>query len=259
MEHQETSSSKSSMQENVLERIRTDAVTQVSKSHFVVRMIFTISVAIVTLLVSISIFNFMFFSLRFHQHEMLLGFGSRGLLFFFVLFPWGLLIVDVLLVSLLEWLLRQFRFGYRIPILYLLGILLALTVSTGLFLDRVTSLNDNLLGQADHHKLPPPLNDLFEAMRVPPPPEDGVCKCVITAIDGKKVTAYNQDLGTSTQYNVTLPDNDGDDLPLKVGDTVFIAGDANNGTIRAFGMKRFKGALPPHVTPTEDVQETTTQ
>lgn len=248
MEHNEVPTPKSSMHENILERIRTDTVHQVSKSHFVLKMIFTIAVAIVTLLVSISIFNFILFGLRIHHHELLLGFGLRGLWTFALLFPWGLLAVDMLLVALLEWLLRQFRFGYRVPILYLLGILLIVTVSCGVIIDRATSFNDGLLGQADAHQLPPLLNELYEGMRVPPPPESGVCKCVITAINGSTLTAYNEDQGTSTTYKVQIlqdGDTDADDHPFKIGDTIFIAGDEQHNVIRAFGVRHFSDDFGP--------------
>ncbi len=89
---------------------------------------------------------------------------------------------------LLQWMLRWFRFGYKTPVLYVVAALLALTVVSGLALDRATGLNDRFLGQADEHRLPPPFGDFYGGARRMPPPGNGFCRCVITAISGDSLS-----------------------------------------------------------------------
>lgn len=147
--------------ERILKNIETEDIKAYSKTHFLLRVILLIAVTIVTLIISVFLFNYVFFSLRISGHESLLGFGPQGVVPFLEFFPWPFLVVDIALIIILEWLLRKFRFGYRSPILYLLIGLFVVTVSAGYFIDRKTGFNDALLQQADHDYLPGPFGELY--------------------------------------------------------------------------------------------------
>ena len=210
------------------------------KIYFTLKVAALIVVALSVLVVSILLFNFILFTLRISGHESLLSFGPRGLLIFIQLFPWELLFIDIVLVTLLEWLLRQFRFGYKMPVLYLLTGIFVVTVFAGLLIDRGTRINDDLLGRADRHELPL-IGEFFEHARRPPPPGSGVCRCVVTAIDGNSITVYNADIGSSSVLTVLVPKDDPNaTTSLKIGDVLFIAGDVHDSNIKAFGIHRFE-------------------
>ena len=153
------------------------------RAYFVLQVAALVFLGLVVLLVSVFIFNFILFSIRINRTDLLLGHGPRGWGAFIRFFPWTLLIIDVALIALLEWLLRQFRFGNKVPVLYLLAGLLLATAVVGLVVDRGTPLNDDLFQM--RHGLLPPFGDVYGGVRhhdaddtlrgfgiLPPPPDE---------------------------------------------------------------------------------------
>ena len=236
------------MKEKLLERIRGGELTMRPRAYFTIKIVILGLVAIAILVVSVSILNFISFSLRLNGHDSLLRFGPQGALLFLQLFPWMLLITDIVLVVFLEWLVRQFRFGSKIPILYLLAGILIATVSVGLVIDRGTTFNDTFLDRADQHRLPGPFGDYFEGARRSPSPDSGMCKCTVTAIKGNILSAEDIDVGTTTHLTIIVPfdDSHATTSSLSVGDVVFIAGIRHGNTIEAFGISTSRRGSPTH-------------
>src|SRR5437773_112715 len=102
----------SNLKEQLLRDIRSGEVAMRPRYFFMLKIAALASVAAGVLAVSIFILNFILFGLRINHHEELLGFGTQGFLAFLRFFPWYLLILDVALITLLEFLLRRFKFGY---------------------------------------------------------------------------------------------------------------------------------------------------
>ncbi len=225
------------LKDTVLRKIRTEKILMRPKLYFTLQVAALVVVAFCVLVLSIFIFNFLFFTLRINSHEALLGFGPRGIEAFLIFFPWELLALDVLLVLILQWMLRTFRFGYRIPALYLIGGLLGLSAAFGVTIDRGTLFNDFFLDEADNHQLPWPIGEFYGHARRPPLGA-GICKCTITAIARNTITV--QDSHSTTTLTVVLPDNDdrATTTGLAVGDTVLVAGDRDGNTIEAFGVRK---------------------
>jgi hypothetical protein len=226
------------MRERLLQKIELQELSMRPKVYFTLRVVALVLLALAVLVVSILILNFILFSLRINSHESLLSFGPRGVLVFLQFFPWWLLLLDVALISLVEWLLRGFRFGYKIPVLYLLLGVIAITTVSALLIDRGTNVNDRLLGRADRHELPF-VGEFIEHARQPRP-GSGVCVCRITAIAGNTITVADQRTGSTTSLTIVLPENDprATTTMLEVGDTVVIAGDVDEGVIHAFGVHK---------------------
>jgi hypothetical protein len=147
-------------------------------------------------------------------------------------------LADVFLVALLERLLRQFRFGYKVPVLYLLIGLFALTIASAFALDRGTGLNDRLLHRADRNELYF-AGPVFEAARRPMP-GSGVCKCSILEVNGNVLIVEDARRMPSVPLTVILPPDSprATTTGLESGDVVFIAGDVDGSTIRAFGVRK---------------------
>ncbi len=207
------------------------------KIYFVVRIVLLAIVACMTLLVSVFIINYVFFSLRISGRNMLLGFGSQGWIWFFAYFPWALLAVDVILVGLLEWLLKQFRFGYRSPTLYLLIVLFAVTISAGYFMNRISGIDDALLRQADLHYLGGPLGQAYESVRGSHLADEGICECAVTAVNGNVITARDINSTSSEFLTIVAPPGYVATNSIQVGSVVFVAGTLSpSGTIQAFGI-----------------------
>jgi hypothetical protein len=235
----ENNDKKESIQESILRRIRMGELSQRPRAYFMLKVAAIVLTALAVLLVSIFIFNFILFSIRINSRDVLLGFGPRGVAAFLHFFPWSLLIFDIGLVLLLQWMLRWFRFGYKTPVLYLLLGLLVATASAALALDRGTSFNDSLLAHADRHELFL-VGGFFEAARRPG--SGGICKCTITAIAGNMLTVEDTRSGTTTLLHVFLPHDDprATTTGLSAGDVVFIAGDVDGDVIRAFGVRKLE-------------------
>jgi hypothetical protein len=238
MENNETQK-ETGIKERILGKIDANELTMRPKTYFTLKVGVLIAVAFCVLTISVLICNFIVFSIRINGHDALLHFGSRGFLVFLTFFPWTLLLLDIVFIVLLEWLVRHFRFGYLSPVLYLFFGFFVMIISTGLFIDRVTDFNDELLSRARAHRLQQPFGNLYERARAIPPAGSGVYRGVVTGIFGNTITLYNMDIGTTSILTVIVPS---DDLyatsSFHVGETIFIAGDAYDGTIHAFGVRK---------------------
>ena len=134
-----------------------------SRLYFMLELGAFVGVVLSALAVTVFIFNFILFCLRLNHQDLLLFEGPGGWLAFLEYFPWMWLFFDVFLLVALLWMLRTFRWGWRIPALYLLGGVFALALLVGLVLDRATPVNDDLFEM--RHNLPPPLSTLYEGAR----------------------------------------------------------------------------------------------
>jgi len=234
---------KHNIKETILESIRARKIGMHSKNYFYLRIAALVVVSTLVLLISIFILNFLLFSVRVSSQDVFLSFGPRGWSAFLAFFPWELLAIDAVLVGVLLLLLRQFKFGYKSPLLYMLGGLVALTLVAGFALDRTTGLNEHFLRQADEHRLPGAFGDFYGHARRPPPPGSGFCRhCTIVAIEGNVLTVEEVRSEGTTTRTILLPPNDPNATTsmLKVGDVIFVAGDTSpDGNIRAFGVRAF--------------------
>ena len=228
---------KQNLKNRLLQDIRAGEVEMTPRIYFVLRLAGLAATALATLVVTVFLFNFIFFMLRVSGNEALLGFGPQGWRAFVWFFPWHLLIIDGLLIVLLQHLVRQFRFGYRVPILYVVAGLLALAFALGFALDRGTPLNDRLHEGRAH--LPLPMRDFYEGVRRQPPQGSGICRCEILAIEGNTLIVEDVRDSTTT-LTVMLPSNSrrATTTSLAVGDIVFIAGEEEGGIIHAFGVRK---------------------
>lgn len=157
------------LQDKIIKKIQDGEVRMRPRLYFVLRAVALAAVVLATLVVSVFICNFLFFTLRLNGHESLLA-RPGGFLLFLRFFPWELLALDILLLALLDWLVRKFGFGYRTPLVYIAILSLALVFSMGFAIDRATDLNDRVLRHADDDDLPFPFGGVYERARRPLPP-----------------------------------------------------------------------------------------
>lgn len=238
MEHNDHKTNSETLRNKIMTQIKAERIAMRPRVYFTLQLAAVAFVSLLVLMVTIFLFNFILFSIRINSHEAFLSFGPRGIVAFLIFFPWPFLIFDVLLIAALEWLLRTFKFGYRMPMLYLLAAILSITFLSGFALDRGTRLNDRLMIRADGPGLPPPIGIFYRSSQRAP--HDGACRCVITGIDGNILTVSTLAPEASSTLTIILPENDprATTTELSVGDTVFIAGDREGDTIRAFGLRK---------------------
>src|SRR4051812_23632551 len=102
--NKDTNHSKDSLRDSILSRIKTEQIAMRPRLYFTLQLAAVAVVALSTLLCTIFIFNFIVFSIRINGHDAFLQFGARGLSNFLLFFPWVILVLDIALVALLEWL-----------------------------------------------------------------------------------------------------------------------------------------------------------
>ncbi|MES2225709.1 MAG: hypothetical protein V4480_02770 [Patescibacteria group bacterium] len=142
-----------SIQEAVLAKVRAGEVRRHSRAYFLARLAGTIAVSILLLVVCVLIISFILFSLHESDEQILLGFGLHGVEVFLGLFPWLLGLIAASLILVLEWMLRRFRFGYRIPLLNVfIGIFVVSVALSALI--NFTPLHATLLHVSDQGELP---------------------------------------------------------------------------------------------------------
>jgi hypothetical protein len=233
------------LKEKLLSQIKDGKVHMTPRVAYVAQLVALAATSIAIVVVTVFIVNFIFFSMRIAASETLLMFGTHGALSFLYFFPWPLALLDVGLVFLFQWLIRKFKFGYSVPILYVVGTLVVGAFAIGLVIDRGTSFNDAVHERRAH--LPPPLRGLYEGAEHSFPRGSGICRCTILSIVGDTLTVEDTRIGTTT-LTVILPANDrhATTTGLSVGDTVFIAGEEDGNSIRAFGVLKDKRIQMKH-------------
>jgi len=223
------------MKNNILGEIRSGVVLMRPKASFTFKLILLIFLVSLITGVSIFILNLIVFSARINHYDALLGFGASGLYTFIKFFPWYLMMLDVVLILLLLALVRKFRFGYKIPVLYLLSGIFASTILFAVALDFGTELNESLLKRSD--KLPGPIEKLYLTAEKRIPSGSGICFCKIISIDGNTLVAEdNRNAGF--RFKVLFPSKSTEKMLLEIvpGSVVFIAGVEKDGVIEAFGI-----------------------
>ena len=229
------------MKDDILKKISSNKVTMRSKIYFRLEFILLGLLSFIIIAISVFIFNFILWSIHAQAIDAFLNFGQRGIMLFLVTFPWMLLIIDLVLIFVLQWIIRKFYHGYRKPILFgLIGVFIVITV-TGTIIDTITPVND-FIYRGDSRFVPSQIRDVYRNTRQSTRPMGGTCLCVITAIGTSTLTVENAILGTTTKFTVLVPQHGryATTSSLSIGDTVIIAGDKEGNVIEAFGIRKIE-------------------
>ena len=229
------------MKDNLLKKISSNEVVMRPKIYFTLKLIALGVISFLVLAVSVFTFNFILWSIHAQATDAFLGFGRRGIPLFLAAFPWTLLIVDIALIFVLQWIVRRFYHGYRKPILLALIGIFVIMGAAGTVIDLATPVND-FLYRGDSRFVPSQVRDIYRNTRSSPRPVGDTCLCVITAIGTSTLIAENAVLGSTTQFIVMVPSHDSHATTssLSVGDTVMVAGDREGNTIQAFGIRKIE-------------------
>jgi hypothetical protein len=241
------------MRENLFAKIDANDVRMHSRTFFMVKIAGIIVLALAVLAITVLIGNLLFFTLRLNGQDSLLSNGAHGFALFLQVFPWPLLILDAVLIFFLERLLRQFKFGYRSPMLYIVLVLIMVAALGGVLIDRSTPLNDDLLHQADQGHLPPPFGALYQGSRHAPPAGSGLYRGVITALTATSTTLADPD---HDSFLVVILPTQGPaaNMKLVIGETVVVIGNPIQekiGVVQAIDIHQ----IDPNDIPPEDIHD----
>jgi len=232
-----------SMQEKILENIRGEKIHMRPKFYFTLVFIALVLVSIFVFFITAFIFSYIVFSMRASSDLFLLGFGFRGFILFLLFFPWIYVLLDIILIGLLEWLVRRFSFGYKHSVIFVLVGILVILLSGSLLVEQFDThkrLHSGIERVAREQNIPV-IGGMYTQVRRQPSHDRGLCRCIITGIDGSTLTLVDDDpiMGTTTMIKIFLPDNYSTST-LEVGDSVFVVGEVRDGQIHAFGIREMK-------------------
>jgi len=246
MEH--SNYSKKTLREKVLARIENHTVTATSRWYFIMRIVLIGFLTLFALLLSSLICNSIVFIILSSGRSLLLDFGTRGIWSFLIFFPWPLLLIDLLCILLLQRLLSVFKFGYRIPVLYLGGLIFVIGFGLGIIIHHDTPFNHQVVREGERRHFSGFLNDFLRGAHRPPSPGQGMYRGTIQSVGSSSIIILDSDTSTSTLRTIILS-NDNEfatTTGLHSGDMIFIAGDERDGNINAFGI---------HTTDKDDFEE----
>ena len=222
------------IQDKILKKIKEGHVHMRPRFYFVSRFIITIIVAVLSLIVSVFVISFIFFSIQESGEQFLLGFGGKGIITFFSLFPWTLLVLDIVFLFLLEWLIRGFKFVYRMSFLSIFIIIFVISTILGIFFN-LSPVHGIFLDKADKGELPI-IGEIYESIHDSHADKGVFRGTIIDLYDNTIVIQHNdkdRDDDDGTQI-VILPPR----YPqIKIGDTVYVFGNFVNGVIEAQGIE----------------------
>lgn len=230
----------------VLQKIHSQKISIHSKMFFRLRLLAFTLLIIGICITSILLCSFIMFVIRMSGQSDFIGFGSQGVLLFFALFPWILFLIDVIMIGLLGMLMRHTSFGYKIPGIYIVGMVLAIIVISGYVVDSKTSFHKDMLFRADKKQLP-----LFEGayirVRRAPPAGYGIYRGVVVLREGNMLYIDIDDAtGLATSSSVSIDITHDPRAPhIEQGDSVFIAGKIVNGVVTDARLKMAPRLPPP--------------
>ncbi len=231
-------SKETEIKEQVFEKIRKGEISMRPRIYFIARAAFLIVVAIIALALAIFVLSFAFFSIHESGEQFLLGFGQRGFLAFIALFPWWSLLFTILLILLLDYLLRYFKFGYRVSVLEIFLVVLVTVIIAGVLIN-FTPLHSTLLNDADHDELPV-IGALYEHIHDSHQTQ-GIYRGTIVSIQGNEfvITDIDNDKDSDDgTWTVVAPAGFAM-RTLHVGEHVYIAGKLIRGLVYAYGIQEF--------------------
>ncbi len=232
--------------DEVLEKIKTKKIGAHSKTFFRLRMVAFIVLLIAICVTSILLCSFIMFTLRMGGQSNVIGFGSQGVLLFFALFPWFLFLFDVMLIGLLGSLMRHTSFGYKVPGMYVLGMILTIIIISGYIMDTKTTFHNNMLFKADKKQLPF-FQGAYINIRRAPPEGYGIYRGIVILREGNMLYIDLDDAaGVATTTSVTVDVTNDPRAPhIERGDSVFISGKVENGNITNARLKMAPRLPPP--------------
>jgi hypothetical protein len=256
MEH--NNKNKNDIMKSVLEKIQAGDIRMKSRGYFMWKMALIIVLALLVLLTSAFFVSFISFSLRASGRLILLGFGWQGLKVFLLTFPWGLFLIDLVLVVVLERMLRSFKFGYRSPLVYLLGGVLVVVVVAGLAIDNETSFHSEVWHAQRNGDMPAFLfGDLYNNVRQPPH-DEGVFRGTVVFMgiatpggpaflilkSDDQDSDINDSATTSQVWRVILPSNlnFAAQVDVSVGEQILVAGSVFPDGVHAYGIQKVPNA-----------------
>ena len=231
---------KSSIANNVIHQIKDDKIKMRPKIYFILKSVaIALGIFFVALFI-LYLISFIIFALRASGVWYLPGFGLRGIGASFVLLPWLLILISVILIIILEILVKHFAFAYRKPVLYSILFVIAFALLGSFIIDRA-GLQSGLFKRAEQGNLPfagELYRDLGKAKN------KDARRGVVSEItdNGFLIKTRNNDaLEIIVAPDTRFPFGD----EIKENDTIIVFGKQDNGSVQAIGVRKVDDDFRP--------------
>jgi len=219
-----------SISEVVFEKIKTGEVKMKPKIYFILKTILIVLGVIVLVLFILYLISFILFTLRASGTWFLPGFGFSGMRVFLGSIPWVLILIAIVLIVALEVFAKRFAFVYRKPIFYSM-VCIIIFVLLGSFIIDKTQFHSNLFWRAQGGGLPI-MGKLYRDFNVTKF-KDVHRGVIVEMID----QGFFLEKADGQILNIII-------IPKtrfisgEAGDDVIVMGTRDNGTVRAFGVRK---------------------
>jgi len=212
------------LKDKVLSKIKSGDIVIKPKVYFILKTLFTVILALAALLAGSFFVSFTVFSIKESSKLFLLGFGDIGIWVFFATFPWFLMLITVFLLIVINKLLIYFEFAYKIPLIYLFLITIAVVMVISVFIYK-TPIHETLYQEVMEDKLPE--LDLIYKDAKRPPNEKGVFRGFVASINDNSFTMYSDDYDKDKDdgyKTIFMPNNNVENiLGIHIGEYVLAA------------------------------------
>lgn len=223
-----------SLKNKVLAKIKRGEVKMRPKYQFVLKSFLYFGGVVFAFVALVYLVSFALYLLRQTGTFYLPSFGWRGIFPFLSSFPWGLALLGLVLILILEILSRNYSFVYRKPFIYSI-LVVVLVIGTGSFLIDRTAFHPQLHDYFQKHRVPP-FRHLYEFSEK---------KCCDNVYFGAVVEKNEEGLQLETKQGeiLTIRINTRTIRPTKrafeEGEHVIIMGRREGNVIQAFGIRPF--------------------
>lgn len=234
---------KSATVKKVLNEIKNDQIKMRPRVYFVLKGILVIFGIFLVAFFTLYLISFILFALRASGVWYLSSFGFYGFRTSFVLLPWLLILIAIILLIILEILVKHFSFAYHRPILYsILGIIIFTLL--GSFIIDKTQFHPRLFQKAQEERLPI-MGKFYRDLGIEK--DHNVCRGIVLEITNNSFQIKTP-RGKVLDVNITSKTQFPDGIDIRKDDIVIVLGERDNNKIQAIGIRKIDDDLSffPH-------------
>ena len=233
-------SQKPSIANKIIHQIKDDKIKMRPRIYFILKSAaIALGIFFVALFI-LYLISFIIFALRANGVWYLPCFGLRGIGASFMMLPWLLILVAVILIIILEIFVKHFAFAYRKPVLYSILFVVMFAISGSFAVDRI-GLQSGLFKRAEQGRLP-------------------VAGKIYSDLGkGKNKDMRRGIVSEITDYGFLIKTRNNDTLEIIVtpetrfpfaadieeNDTIIVFGKQDNGSVRALGVRKVDDDFMP--------------
>ena len=231
-------SQKSSTVKKVLGEIKNDQIKMRPRIYFILKSVLIILSVFLVAFFVLYLISFILFALRASGAWYLSGFGFYGLKASFILLPWLLILIAIILLIILELLVKHFSFAYHRPILYsILGIVI-FTLLGSFIIDKAQF--HSCLFQKAHKEHLPVMGKFYHDLVIEK--DHNVCRGIVLEIINNSFQIKTP-RGKVLNVNITSKTQFPDGINIEKDDVIIVLGERDDSEIQAVGIRKIDDDL----------------